>query len=129
MKQFEIVCPLSREQRIKEVEAKAGGLKYVLRKRSIDARKEPVWRYQYEAFEPGETPDEYIPKPYLDVADAPAVIVVGAGPAGMFAALKLLTYFARSGCLARAGKPVKDQNPRIALIPDKVNNIINMRSF
>lgn len=113
MKQFEIVCPLSREPRIKEVEAKAGGLKYVLRKRSIDARKEPVWRYQYEAFEPGETPDEYIPKPYLDVADAPAVIVVGAGPAGMFAALELLTLGLKPIVLER-GKNVHERKVDMA---------------
>ena len=54
MKEFEIVCPLTREPRLKEIEAKAGGLKWVLKKRSIDARKEPVWRYQYEAYGPDE---------------------------------------------------------------------------
>ena len=47
MKTFEIVCPLTREPRLKEIEAKASGMKWVLKKRSIDARKEPVWRYQY----------------------------------------------------------------------------------
>ena len=91
MKEFEVVCPLTREPRLKEIEAKAGGWKWVLKKRSIDARKEPVWRYQYEAYGPGE---EYVPyelPEYLDVHDAEPVIVIGAGPAGMFAALKLLT--------------------------------------
>ena len=58
MKEFEVVCPLTREPRLKEIEAKAGGWKWVLKKRSIDARKEPVWRYQYEAYGPGET---YVP--------------------------------------------------------------------
>ena len=52
MKEFEITCPLTREPRLKEIEAKAGGWKWVLKKRSIDARKEPVWRYQYEAYGP-----------------------------------------------------------------------------
>ena len=47
MKEFEIVCPLTREPRLREIEAKAGGLQWVLKKRSIDARKEPVWRYRY----------------------------------------------------------------------------------
>ena len=91
MKEFEIVCPLTREPRLKEIEAKAGGWKWVLKKRSVDARKEPVWRYQYEAYGPGE---EYVPyelPAYQDVHDAEPVIVVGAGPAGLFAALKLLT--------------------------------------
>ena len=108
MKEFEIVCPLTREPRLKEIEAKAGGLEWVLKKRSIDARKEPVWRYQYEAYGPGE---EYVPyelPEYLDVHGAEPVIVVGAGPAGMFAALKLLTLGLRPIVLER-GKNVHER--------------------
>ncbi len=108
MKEFEIVCPLTREPRLKEIEAKAGGLRWVLKKRSIDARKEPVWRYQYEAYGPGE---EYVPyelPAYQDVHDAEPVIVVGAGPAGMFAALKLLTLGLRPVVLER-GKNVHER--------------------
>ena len=108
MKEFEIVCPLTREPRLKEIEAKAGGWKWVLKKRSVDARKEPVWRYQYEAYGPGE---EYVPyqlPAYQDVHDAEPVIVVGAGPAGMFAALKLLTLGLRPVVLER-GKNVHER--------------------
>ena len=108
MKEFEIVCPLTREPRLKEIEAKAGGMKWVLKKRSIDARKEPVWRYQYEAYGPGE---EYVPyelPEYLDVHDAEPVIIVGAGPAGMFAALKLLTLGLKPVVLER-GKNVHER--------------------
>ena len=108
MKEFEIVCPLTREPRLKEIEAKVGGMKWVLKKRSIDARKEPVWRYQYEAYGPGE---EYVPyelPAYQDVHDAEPVIVVGAGPAGMFAALKLLTLGLRPVVLER-GKNVHER--------------------
>ena len=91
MKTFEISCPLTREPRLKEIEAKAGGLQWVLKKRSIDARKEPVWRYQYEAYAPEDAYVPYSLPEYCDsVADRPAVAVVGAGPAGMFAALKLI---------------------------------------
>ena len=108
MKEFEIVCPLTREPRLKEIEAKAGGLKWVLKKRSIDARKEPVWRYQYEAYGPDEAYVPYELPEYQDVHGAEPVIVVGAGPAGMFAALKLLTLGLRPIVLER-GKNVHER--------------------
>ena len=105
MKEFEITCPLTREPRLKEIEARAGGLKWVLKKRSIDARKEPVWRYQYEAYGPDEPYVPYELPVYQNVRDAEPVIIVGAGPAGMFAALKLLTLGLRPVILER-GKDV-----------------------
>ena len=105
MKEFEVVCPLGREPRLKEIEAKAGGLRWVLKKRSIDARREPLWRYQYEAYGPDETIEEFALQAYQDVHDAAPVIVVGAGPAGMFAALKLLMLGRRPVILER-GKDV-----------------------
>ena len=108
MKEFEIVCPLTREPRLKEIEAKAGGLKWVLKKRSIDARKEPVWRYQYEAYGPDEPYVPYELPEYQDAHGAEPVIVVGAGPAGMFAALKLLTLGLRPVVLER-GKNVHER--------------------
>ena len=108
MKEFEITCPLTREPRLKEIEAKAGGWKWVLKKRSIDARKEPVWRYQYEAYGPGETYVPYELPEALDVHDAEPVIIVGAGPAGMFAALKLLTLGLKPVILER-GKNVHER--------------------
>ena len=89
MREFEISCPLTREPRLKEIEAKASGEQWVLVKRSVDARKDPVWRYRYEAYAPGEYQPYELPE-YQQVAGADPVIVVGAGPAGMFAALKLL---------------------------------------
>ncbi|MCQ2182552.1 MAG: NAD(P)/FAD-dependent oxidoreductase [Bacteroidales bacterium] len=106
MKEFEIVCPLGREPRLKEIEAKAAGMEWVLKKRSIDSRKEPVWRYQYEAYSPSDGYRPYELPPYMDVHDAPGVIVVGAGPAGMFAALKLLTLGLKPIVLER-GKDVQ----------------------
>ena len=104
MKEFEISCPLTREPRLKEIEAKAGGLQWIAVKRSIDARKEPVWRYKYGAYAPGEYQPYELPE-YQDVRDAEPVIVVGAGPAGMFAALKLLMLGLKPVILER-GKDV-----------------------
>lgn len=122
MREFEIVCPLNREPRLKEIEAKAAGCKWVLKKRSIDARKEPVWRYQYEAYDTGEVIEEYkIPK-YQDVHDSPAVIVVGSGPAGMFAALKLLTL-GRKPIILERGKDVHERKYDMAQLSR--NGIVN----
>ena len=104
MKEFEISCPLTREPRLKEIEAKAGGLQWVAVKRSIDARKEPVWRYRYEAYAPGEY-QPYQLSEYQDVSKAEPVVVVGAGPAGMFAALKLL-MLGRKPIILERGKDV-----------------------
>lgn len=105
MKEFEIVCRLDGEPKLKEIEARAQGRRWRLKKRSIDARKEPLRRYLYEAYEENEEMPDYVQQEYLDVHDARPVIIVGAGPAGMFAALKLLTLGRRPVILER-GKDV-----------------------
>lgn len=114
MKEFDVVCPLGREPRKAEIESAAGGLEYVLRKRSVDARKEPVWRYHYEAYGPGERPEEKTPD-YQDVSAAAPVIVAGAGPAGLFAALRLLERGFKPIILER-GKAVKDRRFDVAAL-------------
>lgn len=113
MKEFEIICPLDREPRIKEIEAKAAGLQWVLKKRSIDARKEPVWRYQYEAYSKEDNYQPYTLPEYKNVKDAESVIIVGAGPAGMFAALKLL-MLGRKPIILERGKNVQDRKFEMA---------------
>lgn len=112
MKEFDIVCPIGSEPRKQEIEAAAGGLRYVLRRRSTDARREPVWRYHYLAYGPGEYVEEKAPE-YKDVSCAPAVIVVGAGPAGLFASLRLLEKGLKPIILER-GKAVRDRRFDVA---------------
>lgn len=115
MKEFEIVCPLTREPRLREIEAKAGGLQWVLKKRSIDARKEPVWRYRYEAYSPEDNYQPYSLPEDRDVHGVDPVLIVGAGPAGMFAALKLITLGLRPVILER-GKDVHARKADMAAI-------------
>ncbi len=59
-------------------------------RRSVDARNDILYRYRIEVFKPGEAMEEYALEEYRDVSKAEPVIIIGAGPAGMFAALRLL---------------------------------------
>ena len=114
MKEIELVVPvgetLTQERMAAEARRQLGlpkgaAVQCVVTKRSLDARKDVVWRYRIEAYPPGEDYEPYRLDPYLSVDEAPEVIVVGAGPAGMFAALKLLTLGLKPVILER-GKDV-----------------------
>ena len=63
---------------------------YRIVRRSIDARGDILYRYRIEAYKAGEDLNEYRLPEYRDVSQAEPVTVIGAGPAGMFAALRLL---------------------------------------
>jgi len=99
MKEFEIAQKIGKEltaAQLKEAAAKALGVKaekvghVEVVRRSIDARQDILYRYRVQAYRENEPFEPYKIEPYQDVHEAPAVVVVGAGPAGMFAALKLL---------------------------------------
>ena len=99
MKEFEIAQKIGKpltEADLREAAAKALGVKpekvgrAVIVKRSVDARQEILYRYRVQAYREGEAYEPYQVAPYQDVHQAVPVIVIGAGPAGMFAALKLL---------------------------------------
>lgn len=81
--------------------------------RSIDARGDVTMRYRVEAYKKDEPYEEYKLSEYQDVHNAEPVIVVGSGPAGMFAALKLLTLGLKPVVLER-GKDVSGRKPDIA---------------
>ncbi|MBR5700602.1 MAG: FAD-binding protein [Bacteroidales bacterium] len=114
MKEFEIVKKIGAqlpEEEIRTAAAKALGVKAdkvvatrVVR-RSIDARQDVLYRYRIEAYREGEEMQEYALPEYKDVHDAPEVGIIGAGPAGMFAALKLLQLGLKPVILER-GKDV-----------------------
>ena len=81
----------------------------VIARRSIDARNDVIYRYKIEAYD--HRFESYVPyevPEYKDVSEAEPVIIVGAGPAGMFAALKLLTLGKKPIILER-GKNVHDR--------------------
>ncbi|MBR4596014.1 MAG: NAD(P)/FAD-dependent oxidoreductase [Bacteroidales bacterium] len=99
MKEFEIAQKIGKEltdSQLREAAAKALGVRpdkvgrTVIVKRSVDARQDILYRYRVQAYREGEAFQPYQVEPYQDVHGARPVIVVGAGPAGMFAALKLL---------------------------------------
>ncbi len=109
MKEFELSFPFDRRITSGEVEeyasARFGPGRYVVSKRSLDARGRPQIRYKLEKYEPGEEYRPYQLPEYRDVSSAEPVIVVGAGPAGMFASLRLLMLGFRPVILER-GKDV-----------------------
>ncbi len=115
MKEFEIAQKIGKpltDAQFREAAAKALGVKpekvghVEVTRRSIDARQDILYRYRVQAYRDNEPYEPYRVAPYLAVHQARPVIVVGAGPAGMFAALKLLQLGLKPIVLER-GKDVE----------------------
>ena len=86
-------------------------------KRSIDARQRTIFVNLTVRVYMNEMPkdDEYQPTIYKNVEDKPQVIVVGAGPGGLFAALRLIELGLRPIIVER-GKNVRDRKKDLAQI-------------
>ena len=86
-------------------------------KRSIDARQRTIYVNLKVRMYVNEEPvaDEYQPVDYPDVSQKPQVIVVGAGPGGLFAALRLIELGWRPVVLER-GKDVHQRKKDLAAI-------------
>ncbi|WP_099465469.1 NAD(P)/FAD-dependent oxidoreductase [Parabacteroides provencensis] len=97
-------------------------------KRSIDARQRIIYVNVKLRVFINELPEEseYQSVEYKDVTDRKNVIVVGAGPGGLFAALRLIELGLRPIIVER-GKDVRERKKDIALISreHKVNNESN----
>lgn len=97
-------------------------------KRSIDARQRRVMVNLTVRCFIGELPDNinrYEPYRYGDVSNAQTVVVVGAGPGGLFAALRLIELGLRPVVLER-GKNVDDRRRDLARISRE--NIVDENS-
>ena len=86
-------------------------------RRSIDARQRTIFVNLKVRCYINEQPqqDEYIVTHYPDVSSAPQAIVVGAGPGGLFAALRLIELGIRPIVLER-GKDVRERKRDLAMI-------------
>ena len=86
-------------------------------KRSIDARQRTIYINIKVRVYINELPsdDEYVHTDYPDVSHQPQVVVVGAGPGGLFAALRLIEHGLRPIVIER-GKDVHERKKDLAQI-------------
>lgn len=125
MKEFDISFPIKHtpgQEELMASAARALGVKkdrvadLRIVRRSLDARGEIVYRYRIAAAAVGESPlEKYVLPEYKNVEHAAPVIVVGGGPAGMFAALRLLME-GRKPVVIERGKDVHSRKVDIAAI-------------
>ena len=124
MKEFEIAFPIRHnptEAELRQAAARPLGVKadrvgaVRIVRRSLDARGEIVYRYRVQALLAGETAEDYRLPEYKDVSAAEPVLVIGAGPAGMFAGLRLLAE-GRCPVILERGKDVHARKADIAAL-------------
>lgn len=135
MKEFEAVFDIMHQpshQELISLAATACGLPaskvrecHIIR-RSLDARKKPIYRYRVAAYSTDDESYKEYHFDYKNVSEAPEVIVIGGGPAGMFASLELLQKGMKPVLLER-GKDVHSRKVDISAIVrlSKVNEESN----
>jgi len=127
MKEFEVAFPIAQVPSEEELVASASRALGVPKakvaqakiiRRSLDARNDILYRYRIQACSEGETLEEYTLPEYRDVNHCEPVIIVGSGPAGMFAALRLLMEGKKPVIIER-GKDVHSRKKDIAALSQK----------
>jgi len=99
-------------------------------RRSIDARNRSIkFNLRVRVYAKGETPEAHHPKfekrEFRDVSKSEHVVIVGAGPAGLFAALRLIEKGIKPIIIER-GKNVRDRRRDLAAINKE--HIVNPES-
>ncbi len=85
-------------------------------KRSIDARgKQVLYRMQIEVYMDENPLAEIFSVEYKDIREATPILIVGAGPAGLFAALRCIELGLKPVIIER-GKNVKDRRRDLAVL-------------
>src|SRR5690554_1237803 len=98
---------------------------FYIRKRSIDARKKPV-KYNLQVVLSLEKPELSVPFiAYGNVADKPSIHIIGAGPAGLYAALEAIELGYKPVVYER-GKDVRERRRDLAAINKE--HIVNPES-
>src|SRR5690349_20387614 len=125
IKEIEIVCPPGQQEDeivLKKIAANSLNINLQkinslqILKRSIDARgRRVVYRMQVKVYVDETYEPKNYTKQYPNVQNGKPVIIVGAGPAGLFAALQCIEQEQKPIVLER-GKPVKERRRDLANI-------------
>ncbi|MFN4993330.1 MAG: NAD(P)/FAD-dependent oxidoreductase [Bacteroidota bacterium] len=95
-------------------------------KKSLDARRKPIrYNLQLEIYVDEKPSEESFHFNFIDVSKAKHAVIIGAGPAGLFAALKLIEQGIKPIVFER-GKDVRERRRDLALITR--HNTVNPES-
>lgn len=94
-------------------------LSYRIEKESLDARKAPIYHLDIIASNNNDLPS-IAPDPFLNVSNSMPVIVVGAGPCGLMAALRLLQKGLKPIIIERGSKIEKRKQDVASLLRNGV---------